>query len=111
MFIGPIIIWYGPIISLTQNGWWGYDHEIMRPNILIRQLNLLHNIFRFISKFRDHARNLYFKQPKVFLKIKTKTKVKKILAEKWPLIAQIQYSLSKIEMVPTPAPYGVKNIN
>ena len=39
MFIGPIIIWYGPIISLTQNGWWGYDHEIMRPNILIRQLN------------------------------------------------------------------------
>ena len=56
--------------------------RIMRPNILIRQLNSYTIILRFISKFCEHAINLYFKQPKVVLKIKTKTKVKEILVEK-----------------------------
>ena len=70
--------------------------RIMRSNILIRQLNSYTITLRFISKFREHTINLFFKQPKSVLKIKAKTKVKvkKIMAEKLPLIAQIQCSLS-----------------
>ena len=85
----------------------------MRSNILIRQLNSYTITLRFISKFREHTINLYFKQPKSVLKIKAKTKVKvkKIMAEKLPLIAQIQCSLSKIEMAATPAPSAVKTMN
>ena len=83
---------------------YGYDYETQYTNWTFK---LLYNYLEIYWKFLEHAKNLYFKQPKLVLKIKIKTKVKK----SWLKSDLLQCTLSEIETAATPAPSVVKKMN